>query len=194
LVPTIISDQNELDKLLDSLNNWRGTLVSSNETPIPFVTSTPQQHIQQLIENLENPTETPQSKQTSDKISKAIDDLANSLDDKFWTGPNTLDSQHGDEAIHLQEKAVTSLMKITNDSDGTESDIMILYIQEIIEQITQIDRKIAQSAIIDAYANAVNDDNISSAQDEMTQGDKAVSEGKYDDAIHHYEKAWKDVQ
>ena len=191
LVPTMISDQNELDNILDSLHNWRGTLASSNEEPIQLVTKTSQEQTQTLIEELENPLVTPQSKQTSDDISKAIDDLTNSLDDKFWTDPNTLDSQHGDEAIHLQEKAAKSLMKITN---NPESDSMISYIQEIIEQITQIDRKLAQSAIIDAYANAVNDDNISSAQDEMAQGDKAVSEGKYDDAIHHYEKAWKDVR
>jgi hypothetical protein len=187
----MISDQNELDNILDSLHNWRGTLASSNEEPIQLVTKTSQEQTQTLIEELENPLVTPQSKQTSDDISKAIDDLTNSLDDKFWTDPNTLDSQLGHEAIHLQEKAVKSLMKITNNQ---ESDSMMSYIQEIIDKTVSIDRKIAQSAIIVAQADAASGDKITSALDAMAQGDKAVSEGKYDDAIHHYEKAWKDVR
>ncbi|RDJ39194.1 MAG: HYR domain-containing protein [Crenarchaeota archaeon] len=150
-----------------------------------------------LIDELEDKINDAESKNTKKELEKAIERIEKSLDDKNWIDENTLTSKHGHKAIHEEEKAVKSLMKVTDDKKDSESPEFLSMIQDIIDTIVEIDRGFALNAIDDAQAFAgdkKSDKEIEKALEELAKGDEDIADEKFDKGIHHYEKAWKHAQ
>ena len=143
-------------------------------------------------------------KHADKRIKEAIERIDESLDDKLWIDDNTLDPKKGEKAIHKEEKAVEKLMEILakdddddDDDDDHDSSLpasVLAAIQQIIDDIVNLDRKLASDAIDNAVASGGDPKEIDRANKELAEGDAKLAKGKFDKAIHHYEKAWKHAQ
>jgi len=134
-------------------------------------------------------------KHTVKELEKAIKKLNRSTSSKLWDDEGILlDSKHGKKVFHEEEKAVKSLMKILKRGDPEIDDAAI---EDIIDRLVEIDRRLAQNAIDDATAFAGSkkvDKELEKANGEITEAGEEVDEEDFDKAIHHFEKAWKHAQ
>ena len=76
--------------------------------------------------------------------------------------------------------------------DRSASNISDATIQRWLNILVAIDRKLAQTAI--AETTGVKPKKIAEALEELARGDADAARGNFDQAIDHYQKAWKKVR
>ncbi len=127
-------------------------------------------------------------KKTDDKLGKALEKLQESLDAPNWVDGNHIDGKKADKIFTLQKEAVKKLQEIKDPPEGVQD-----VVDQAILDIVAGDRLLAQTAIDDLGPGA-DPKKQQKAMDELAKGDDEAAKGKYDNAIEHYKKAWKEAQ
>jgi hypothetical protein len=169
----------------DTLSNFDITTVNGSFTIGSLKVST-----QALRTELSNALATATNRKDIDRLKDAIRELDESLNPGLWTADgNHVTCPHGKKVFKSHEEAVEELMEMIR--DRSTSNISDATIQGWINILVAIDRLLAQTAIAEAIG--VNPRQIADALAELTKGDAEGARSHYDEAIKHYEKAWKRV-
>jgi hypothetical protein len=123
-------------------------------------------------------------------LADAIGHLRGSLDPDLWitSGPhadgNHLDPSTGSRVFDEEQAAVSALMGIRDPAGVFKAAIAAL---------AEVDRLLAQTAIDDAIAEGADPDRVSAAQEEMTSAQGDLVRRRFDLAIDHWRRAWREV-
>jgi len=123
-----------------------------------------------------------------EKLDAAIKHLGKSVDPQLWRDDSHPDEEDGGRVFGEERDAVGELRDLIRDPHGTVPDAVVL---ALINRMVGADRLIAQVAIADAEARGGNPARIARARDEVAQGNRELSKGRFEDAIEHYRDAWK---
>jgi hypothetical protein len=124
------------------------------------------------------------------KLDEAIKEITDSLAAELWVNQTHIVPKHGDRVFHEEKETAKKLEELLKDKKSLIPDAVLL---DFIARIVKSDRLLAEVAIVDAMAAGLPAKKIAEAQKEMAKGDEYRAEGKYDQAIEHYEHAWKEV-
>ncbi len=123
---------------------------------------------------------------------KAYEFIVMSTDDFFWTDGDHISTMFGHMVFNLERKAVKHLERECRPTKkhyvGSERCVSLV---QVMQKLAAADERLAQTAIDDAIAAGGNAGKLNKADKQMNKGDAAVANGKYDDAIKYYRKAWK---
>jgi len=121
------------------------------------------------------------------RLGMAIRSLNKSLQPEFW-----IDSQHlsekGEAAFKKERKAVKELQNTMKSKKSLLNDVQL---EDFINRILDVDRKLALVAIEDAEEAEGEEKFIKKANDQIELGDEAASEGRFRGAVNHYLQAWE---
>lgn len=150
----------------------------------------------------------------SKRFRKAIQAIDQSLNPAFWKDANNLACEQGHRVFNKERRAVRILMTLlkgkTNlDNDDDEEDNgrtknqisseARTVVQESLEKLTSVDRRLAVNKSTTAEAIVVTDPEyfelverkLIKAHENPAAGDVKKDAGKFAKAIQHYKKAWK---
>ncbi|HKE59755.1 MAG TPA: SdiA-regulated domain-containing protein [Pyrinomonadaceae bacterium] len=169
----------------DTLSNFDITLVNGAFTIGSLKVST-----QAIRAELSDALATATNRKDKEELKDAIQALDTTLNPSLWTiDGNHLTCPHGKKVFKGHEEAVEELMEMIR--DRSSSNISDATIQRWVNILVAIDRKLATTAI--AEATGVNPKKIAAALVELAKGDLEGARGHFDEAIKHYQKAWKRV-
>ena len=120
-------------------------------------------------------------------LDTAIRSLNKSLDDDFWIDAMHLSSE-GEEAFKKERKAVKELQNTIKSKKSLLPDAQL---QDLINRILDVDKKLALIAIEDAEEAEGEEKFIKKANDHIELGDEAASENRFRGAVNHYLQAWE---
>ena len=121
------------------------------------------------------------------RLGMAIRSLNKSLQPEFWIDSLHL-SEHGEEAFKKERKAVKELQNTMKSKKSLLNDVQL---EDFINRILDVDRKLALVAIEDAEEAEGEEKFIKKANDQIELGDEAASEGRFRGAVNHYLQAWE---
>jgi|GEM_PF-1350545 len=147
------------------------------------------------------------------KVIKAIDQ---SLNPAFWTDADNLACERGHKVFNKERRAVKILMTLLHgktkhdgdddeaDDDRTKNQISSearAVVQESLEKLTSVDRRLAVNMSTKAEAIVVTDPEyfdrverkLIKAHEHLAAGDAKNDTGRYAKAIKYYKKAWKNA-
>ena len=158
------------------------------------------QEKQDVIPSLQSIT--PTNHDDKQHLKQAIEAVQDSVDSKLWQSDGIrLVIKTGDKVFDDEKQAVQQLKNIIDDKKEPSSIVTTL--QNDISTLTDVDQKLANTAISDANTvvsgltgdhakDAQND--ITQAQKEMTQASDETLKGHYEATIDHYKNAWKHAE
>lgn len=122
---------------------------------------------------------------TISALTQAITDLGTALTPSLWTNAdgNHVDSKKGNQVFDGASDALTQLMGIKGS--------LLVTAKTDIDLLDGATRLLAVTAMQDNGCNAQHPEELTDAQQELTNGDTSYSQGKYDDAANHYKNAWQ---
>lgn len=198
---------NSSSDFVDATCNWWGSSdgpsgagPGSGDPVGPFVTFTPwlttpdlngpciggvppRQIKQALLADLQSLLPTG-NKEMDKRLEKAIKDLSNSLDNKYWVDDSHLTS-YGKKVFEDEKQTAKELEKIgLPAATVTNAQAALVY----------ADQQLAQTAIQDAMTAMGNPKEIAKAQDSLADAAADLSAGKIDKAIDDYGKAWESAR
>lgn len=135
----------------------------------------------------------------SSRLEKAIENIADSLNQSWWLDDNSLDHKDGDEVFKAEKEAVDELQKAI-DGDLTEGAHEVA--EAAIDDLLTVDRSLAVGALnLSIGSNALDPENQDDlidaqedAQEELDKGDVERERGHAGKAIDHFLNAWQDAQ
>jgi hypothetical protein len=129
--------------------------------------------------------QTTADKKDAKEIGEAIKHIDKSTDPELWNGDDRLDPKKGHKVFDEEKGAVKHLSKVENTDVSSEMD-----------QLVDIDRRLAQRAIADAGApsSSKGQKELAEANKELQKGDDERADGDLDKAIDHYKHAWEHAQ
>jgi tetratricopeptide (TPR) repeat protein len=123
------------------------------------------------------------SGQAGDKAQEAAKELNDVLlEDKRWADGGTLDHDDGQGVLDGMKRAVEKLQKV-DDPPGVITTAM--------DDLVDMARSLAQDEIDEAVAADGDSGKIADAVEKMGEAVEKLGEGKVDDAVDRYKKAWE---
>lgn len=173
-----------------------GAYIFSNYTPINCdVLSITDIDEDGVIDELDQCPETPRGAAVYSNGCEAVDlytqeELNQAILDQNVT-INNLNKQ-----IIEKDATITQLKETINSQSVAAASIgmALLDLKSADEATTTTVIQIVQTAIEQAKAEGVNGKFIEKAEKDMEKGQKEFDKMKYDKAIEHYQRAWKDIQ
>ena len=104
---------------------------------------------------------------------------------------NHLDPKHGQKVFDREREAVGKLMGLL---ESKNSEVPDTALQGMIDSLVQADGILAEDALADAVAASGDADKIAHAQQELAKAADEAAKGRFDHAIEHYRKAWKNAE
>lgn len=145
---------------------------------------------------------TPAGHDDQQDFKQAIDAVQDSVNANLWQSDGIhLVVKKGDKVFDYEKQAVDHLTDIIKEKK--ESSSVVTTLQNDISTLTDVDQKLATTAISDANtaANGLTGDHakdaqsdISQAQKEMTQASDEISKGQFAAGIEHYSNAWRHAE
>ena len=134
----------------------------------------------------------------SERISKALKQIRKALSDEFWIDGAHLDSKRGKKIFDHDRHAVKELMHLLKKPNGV-SPAALAAAETAIDGLVPTDRFLAATLLNEASSAAVVDHKrqkkvdkaLAKAQKELDKGDAERGAGKFEKAIYHYGKTWK---
>ncbi|MFL6068708.1 MAG: hypothetical protein ACJ74N_13345 [Gaiellaceae bacterium] len=127
----------------------------------------------------------------ANRLQEIVDKLSDSLDPSLWVDGNHLDPQHGQKVFDRDREAVGKLMGLLDSKDSAIPDAAL---QGMIDSLVQADGILAGDALADALAGSGDAHKIAHARHELARAAAEAANGRFDDAIEHYRKAWKNAE
>ena len=121
------------------------------------------------------------------KIEKAIEHLGKSIDLDYWEDDLHL-TKKGKKVFDEEKKAVHELMKAMKETDD---EFLLEALSKAIADLVDIDKKLAEIEIQEAFDQGGSLHELEKAQKEMDKADKYIAKGDFDKAIEKYKKAWE---
>ena len=97
-------------------------------------------------------------------------------------------SSEGEEAFKKERRAVKELQNTIKSKKSLLPDAQL---QDLINRILDVDKKLALIAIEDAEEAEGEEKFIKKANDHIELGDEAASENRFRGAVNHYLQAWE---
>ena len=145
---------------------------------------------------------TPAGHDDQQDFKQAIEAVQDSVNASLWQSDGIhLVVKKGDKVFDYEKQAVDHLTDIIKENKESSSTVTTL--QNDISTLTDVDQKLATTAISDANAAATGltgdhakdvQSDISQAQKEMTQASDEISKGQFAAGIEHYGNAWKHAE
>ncbi len=125
---------------------------------------------------------------TDGHFTKAIEHIDLSLDVALWIDNTHLDPDDGQKVFEEDKKAVEELEKIVE-----EGGPFVVDAQVALDALVEVAETLAQTAIdeVDCLADPACEDELFKAAEDMTTAAEKLAEGKPNEAVDHYKKAWE---
>jgi hypothetical protein len=125
-------------------------------------------------------------KNSGKKLDEALAKLTKALDSTLWLPDgNHLQPKDGNKSFAAAKDAVKNLSEVAK---NPPYDALV---RGSITALVEANRKLAQIAVVDAASQNGKEKEIANANQELGKGDKYTDDGKYNDAVDHYGKAWE---
>ena len=193
---------------------------------VPPTPSTLQEKKQDAVTKLD--ALDPANTRTQKLVDNAIRHITKSASDELWNADeNSVNQKQGKKVFNEEAEAVTNLMRVlmksssdddhwNDDNDDDEysgdsvpetpienSSAIITAIQDIINTLVNIDKKLADDAISDANAHYLTltgkdkkkaDKHLEEITKSMQKAQEKINSGKLHQGILQYKKAWQNAQ
>ena len=174
--------------------NCNATDGSNNTATGSFtvtVTSmSPRQIKQQLLADMNALLATITNNVDKKKLSKAIDDLEDSLNPSYWVDDNHLQPKKGQKVFNNEQDSVDVLADLIKNKKSIIPDAIL---QGFIDREVAADRALALTEINEATAAHGDSHKLAQARADFQDGDDYNAAGKYEKAIGQYREAWKEA-
>jgi len=170
-----------------------GTIVVRDLTVTGCLT-TPKKFKQLALDELNDICPTG-DKKVDHKLDKAIDSIGKSLESDLWVDDNHIDPKHGNKVFDEERKAVKELMELA-DKEDTPQGVKDTC-RAVIGKLIKADDIIAHTVYEEAQAYAGDpkvDKELEKCDKEFGKAVDKLGEGKFDEAVDHYKKAWEHAQ
>ncbi len=163
--------------------NFSSWLVSSDLNGPCIGGAAPRTVKQALVTDLEDLLPTG-NKDADKRLEKAIKDLIESLDNKYWADNSHL-TKYGKKVFDREKQTSSELSKIGLPLPVVaNAQIALIY----------ADQQLAQIALDAAITGNGDAKNIAKAQEDLAKAADYLGEGKIDKAIESYGKAWEEAR
>lgn len=142
---------------------------------------------QSVLDDLIALRSTVTNRRDAEKLNDAIKHLTRALYPFLWEDDNHLSPRHGYKVFEEEKNAVNTLTWILRDR---RTSLPKETIQEYIDILVKVDRRLAEIAIEDAIAQSGRARDIARAQDALERGDRLATYGRLEAAIEQYRNAW----
>ena len=159
--------------------------------PVPVETVSLFADKQSILNDLTTLRAQVSNKKDGKTLDKAIKNLTQSLSPDLWVDGSHLDPKGGDKVFKEEQAAVKELLKLIKDKKSTIANATL---QQFIDRLVEVDSKLASITITDAAAAGGNPKKLAEANKEMVKAADELAKSKPDNAIDHYQNAWKKAQ
>ncbi|MDH3539221.1 MAG: hypothetical protein OEP52_04445 [Acidimicrobiia bacterium] len=122
------------------------------------------------------------------KLTEAVKRLGETLEDKFWTSSEAF-SKEGNKVFDKDRDTVKKLLEAIKKLE--EAALPSGSVQTLVDDLVQEDRRMAEATIAAAVAAGASDSKIEEAYKELAKAEKELADGKPQDAIDKFKRAWE---
>jgi predicted extracellular nuclease/2',3'-cyclic-nucleotide 2'-phosphodiesterase (5'-nucleotidase family) len=165
---------------------WPDAYRSSDHDPVIVgldLTATARQSKSKVVADLEGMLPSG-NKRNDDALTRAIDNLEDSLSPAYWTDGDHL-TEDGRSVFNAERRAVLWLGKVKGSAAASA--------RAAIGTLVEVDRNLARGAIDAAVSGGGDPKGIARAERQMQRAAGELARGKPETAIFHYRNAWDEA-
>jgi uncharacterized repeat protein (TIGR01451 family) len=123
----------------------------------------------------------------ADRVRDALRHLTEALEPARWIDEIHVHPKQGEGVFKEDKDAVHSLLELSDGRSSAPEEVWL----DLVRRLVRSDRLVAGAAIADAIRAGSDPHPASKAQEDLAKGDADALEGRFVNAIEHYQHAWK---